>query len=64
VTLSVPEERPSGIKIAVDVPGLIARVRLSPVVEHWYREVVESIIAKYGYDLEVVQSDLAGEPVF
>jgi hypothetical protein len=55
---------PLGISVPVDVRRLIARVRLSPVTQPWYREVVESVMAKYGYDLKVVQSDLAGEPVF
>jgi hypothetical protein len=55
---------PPGLVVPVDVRQLVLRVRLSPVAEHWYHEVVQSVIAKYGYDIEVSQSDLAGEPVY
>ena len=55
---------PPGLYVPVDVRQLVLRVRLSPVAEHWYREVVQSVIAKYGRDVEVVQSDLTGEPVY
>ncbi|MGD0863648.1 MAG: hypothetical protein ABSA21_12995 [Candidatus Limnocylindrales bacterium] len=57
-------EPPPGLPVPVDVRRLIARVRLSPVADRWYHQVVRSLIAKYGYKLEVVQSDLSGEPVF
>jgi len=53
-----------GLSIPADVNSLIARVRLSPFAEHWYQQVVESVIDKYGYKLEVVQSDLSGKPVY
>ena len=54
----------TGIEVPVDVAALVTRVRLSPVSASWYREVVESVIAKYGIEFEVTQSDLAGEPFF
>ncbi len=53
-----------GLTVPVDVTRLVTRIRLSPVTDHWYREVVESVIEKYGYAVEVTQSDLAGDPVF
>jgi hypothetical protein len=53
-----------GRNVPVEVRHLITRVRLSPVSDPWYHEVVHSVIEKFGYDFEVVQSDLAGEPVF
>jgi hypothetical protein len=42
-----------GLVLPVDLQGLLARVRLSPFAEHWYREVVESVIAEYGLELEI-----------
>jgi hypothetical protein len=55
---------PRGLPIPVDVRRLITRVRLSPVADRWYQQVVRSVVARYGFKLEVVQSDLAGQPVF
>jgi hypothetical protein len=53
-----------GLEVPVDVSRLVTRVRLSPVSASWYQDVVSSVIAKYGYEIDVTQSDLAGEPVF
>ncbi len=58
------EHVPAGMNVPVDVDGLVARVRLSDVAEPWYRKVVEDVIKKYRYKIEVVQSDLGGRPVY
>ncbi len=55
-------EQLPGVLVPVDVRGLVARVRLAPAADDWYREVVESVIARYGYQFEIENSELAGEP--
>jgi hypothetical protein len=57
-------ENQDGIDVSVDVKRLIAGIRLSPVTQPWYRDVVTSVIGQYGYDFPFEQSDLAGEPAY
>jgi len=57
-------ENQDGIYIPVDLKRFIARVRLSPVAQPWYGDVVRSVVGQYGYDFPVEQSDLVGEPVY
>jgi hypothetical protein len=57
-------ENQDGIYVPVDLKRFIARVRLSPVAQQWYRNVVKSVVGRYGYRFPVEQSDLTGEPVY
>jgi hypothetical protein len=57
-------ENQDGIYVPVDMRSVIACVRLSPVAQPWYGDVVKSVVGQYGYDFPVEQSDLAGEPSY
>ncbi len=57
-------DAPPGLPIPVSVRSLISRVRVSPSSASWYHQVVKSVIVRYGYKLDVVRSDMDGQPVF
>lgn len=46
----------------IDVDRLIADIVVSPFAAPWYKDVVESVIAKYGLKKRVVQSAMTREP--
>lgn len=46
-----------GVLIPIDVKVLIEKIVVSPTSEDWFRPLVRNIIAKLGYDLDVITSD-------
>ncbi|HEY6886015.1 MAG TPA: hypothetical protein VI278_18440 [Nitrososphaeraceae archaeon] len=48
----------NGKYVKVDLEKLINRVYLSPAAPSYFRQILESIIAKYGLDKEIIKSDL------
>jgi hypothetical protein len=55
---------PLGIHVPVDLAGLIVRVRVSPVSPSWFTELVRSVLYRYQLEIDVVQSDIDGDPVY
>lgn len=49
----------SGIYVPVDVVGLIDRIYICPTAPNWVRELVESLVRRFGFSFPVVQSSLA-----
>ena len=50
--------------VSVDLNLLIEKVVLAPDVPYWFREVVESVISKYGYEFIVSSSRVNELPIF
>ena len=50
--------------IPCDITTLIEEVRLSPVAPIWFLDIINDINTKYGFELEVIQSNLNEEPFF
>jgi hypothetical protein len=55
---------PAGRSVAVDLGTLIDRIYVSPVAPPWFADLVRSVCARYKLDKPVVQSSLAGQPVY
>ena len=53
-----------GLPIKVDLSSLVQKVYLAPNAPLWFRDLVCSLIKRYEYNFEVVQSDLDKSPVF
>lgn len=50
--------------VNVDLDLLVEDVVLAPDVPYWFREVVESVISKYGYEFMVKNSSVNESPIF
>ncbi|MGE0309024.1 MAG: hypothetical protein AB7Q27_25090 [Acidimicrobiia bacterium] len=48
---------PEGLEIPIE-PATLIEVRLSPTAPSWYRDVVEDATRRYGFNFQVLQSDL------
>lgn len=53
-----------GVRIAVSIPDLIQGIVVSPSSKRWFRDLVESVVRKFGYDFPVGISGMRGEPTF
>lgn len=49
----------SGFYVSVDIPTLIERVYVAPTATSWVRELIDSLVKRFGYTIPVVQSSLA-----
>ena len=49
----------SGLYVPVDIPTLIERIYLAPTAPHWVRELIDSLLKRFGHAIPVVQSSLA-----
>ncbi|VVN76631.1 hypothetical protein PS833_00778 [Pseudomonas fluorescens] len=54
----------AGKSFRVDLNQLVERVHISPLVQHWYADLVRSVAQKYGLHAEIKQSDLDEKPIF
>jgi hypothetical protein len=55
---------PAGLWIDVDLQSLIETVRISPAAEPWLASVIQEATAKYDLNVPVLQSALAGSPLY
>ena len=53
-----------GMYFDVDINMLIENIYISPTAQPWFVELVENIIKKYGYDFNVINSELNKKPVW
>ena len=53
-----------GAYVPVDVNLLVERVFVSPTAPAWFRELVGSVVTRYGLDKEVARSELGEDPVY
>ena len=51
-----------GLERKVDLKRLIKAVYVSPYSPDWYRDVVEDLVFRYGYDFEVCKSSMTRKP--
>lgn len=54
----------TGLYVLVDVDRLIERVYIAPTAPRWTLELLTSVVRRYGLHKDVVQSDLAAQPVY
>ena len=47
-----------GKYVSTDLDILIENIYVSPYAEKWFKEVVESLVSKYGLSKNVIKSDL------
>ncbi len=59
-----PSQQAEGIGVSVDVNRLVSEVRVAPDSPSWFRDVVEDVTRKYGFDFPVRRSSLAADPLF
>jgi hypothetical protein len=55
---------PLALHVPSDLDVLIERVRVSPASGPWFKDLVVSVLARYGVDKEVRHSELGGEPTY
>lgn len=53
-----------GIYVPVDLEKLVSEVRIDPASGPWFTDLVASVLKRYGYDIPIRPSDLAGEPSY
>ena len=59
-----PTWREGGCLVDVDLTKLIERVFVAPSSAQWFRQLVGSVVKRFGYDFEVYQSKLDESPLF
>ena len=52
----------SGIEKEVDINKLVSNVYLSPYSPDWYKEIVEELVARFGYKIKVHKSGMTQVP--
>lgn len=58
------EPTANGVYYSVDREKLIEEIRVAPVAEQWFFDLVYSVVQQYGLSLTVLSSSLAAEPVW
>jgi hypothetical protein len=61
---SVTNDSPSGLDISCELNILIDKIFVSPESPNWYRQLVNSILQKYGLDREAKRSKLDEDPFY
>ena len=57
-------DRDSGLYAPVDAAILVENVFIAPKAPQWFVELLEAIVERLGYALQIVQSDLASGPLY
>jgi hypothetical protein len=55
---------PTGWPVPVDLRPLVRAIHVSPLSPAWFLDVIQSLVERYGLDVEVERSDLDRDPVF
>ncbi|MGX9992133.1 hypothetical protein ACS4RR_023720 [Rhizobium sp. Z1P35] len=53
-----------GVAVPVDVKRLVQKVFVSPSASHWFSDLLQPLIAKYGFDFEVTHSSMNSQVMF
>ncbi|NOU47190.1 MAG: hypothetical protein HOO86_09025 [Bacteroidales bacterium] len=53
-----------GIPIKVDIKTLIQKIHVAPNTPTWLYDLVKEVLEKYGYDFEVIHSQMDSNPMF
>jgi len=62
--MDLSQPSPSGRPVRVDLDTLVEAIHVSPVADDWFAELVRAVCLRYNLDKPVVQSSLAGRPVY
>lgn len=55
---------PRGIKADIDIGEVIETIRVQPATPVWVRQVIESLIEKYGWGLKIIPSQIDIDPMY
>lgn len=53
-----------GLQIKVDIETLIERIHVAPNAPRWFKSLVDNAARKYGYNFEIIQSQLNNKALF
>lgn len=53
-----------GVPVKVDIDELIEKIYVAPNSLKWFSELVKTAIKRYGYNIEVIHSQLNNSPMF
>ena len=53
-----------GVPIKVDIEELTEKIYVAPNAPKWFAKLVRTAIKRYGYDIEVIQSEINKAPMF
>jgi hypothetical protein len=53
-----------GLYVSVDIPTLVERVYLAPTAPSWLRDLIDSLLKRFGHEIPVVQSSLADKAFY
>lgn len=53
-----------GVWYDIDLHKLIERIHIAPSSPTWFRDLVEKVTVRYGFEIEVIKSSLDDEPFF
>ena len=53
-----------GVAINIDINTLIQKIYISPEAPSWHFDLIRGVTSKYGYNFDVVQSQLNENPLF
>jgi hypothetical protein len=59
-----PDFPDPGFYVPIQVETLINRIFVAPTSQPWFTDLVTNVVAKYGLNVPIVKSDLAGEPPY
>jgi len=54
----------SGRLIPIDIPALVQNIYVAPTSPRWFRQLVKSVIAKYGLSIPISESTIDLKPTF
>lgn len=54
---------PPGLTVPVDLDGLVENIYVAPNAPNWLGEVVRQVTEQYGFEFNVLQSDLGADPI-
>lgn len=53
-----------GTSIQVDLPKLVHEIRVASNAQPWFRDLVQSVVYKYGLNMKVVDSTICQKPIY
>nr|WP_319511756.1 hypothetical protein [uncultured Draconibacterium sp.] len=54
----------NGVPVKVDIEDLIEKIYVAPNAPDWFAELVRTALKRYGYNIEVIHSELNDTPMF
>lgn len=59
---NVNYDPPDGIYISIDVTELIEKIFVSPNLEAWKRDLLDKLLIRFNFDIEICYSELSKNP--